>query len=202
MPRRVDLIGKRFGRWLVEKQGPYASHQTRWYCRCDCGNTGLVLAGSLANNRSKSCGCLSTEMKERGFNLRHGGRHTFEYRAWCNAKARCFNPRAIGYKRYGGRGITMCERWVASFEAFFADMGTCPPEHSLERCDTDGNYEPDNCRWATRIEQMNNMSRNVRVFCSDGIARTLAELSRHTGINYGTLRSRYLKHGAQYVSQI
>lgn len=203
MPNKISLENKVFGRLTVLREGPKQNQFLRWYCRCECGNETLVLAGSLMAGRSRSCGCLSAEMRTAGvFNLRHGGRHTREYRIWCNAKARCYNANTAEYERYGGRGIRMCKEWREDFAHFFQDMGPCPPGKSLERIDTDKHYTKNNCTWATRIEQMNNMSRNVWLLCSDGVKRTLAQLARHTGVNYGTLRSRYLKHGARYVSQV
>ena len=128
-----------------------------WNCRCDCGVDVVVLAENLRAGLSKSCGCYRAEFL-RSVSVRHGhtlgGRNSPERQSWRGMKDRCTNPNHMGYRRYGGRGITVCERWLNSFENFYADMGLRPPGTSLDRWpDPDGNYEPGNCRWATAQEQ-------------------------------------------------
>ena len=148
--RRIDLTGKRFGRWRVLA---YAG-RSRWFCRCDCGVRGDVDGQSLRDGSSKSCGCLSRELvKARG--TKHGMYGSPEYRSWISMKGRCLNPRHVYYENYGGRGISVYKEWL-SFEAFFADMGTRPEGCSLDRIDPDGNYEPGNVRWANSKQQIQN----------------------------------------------
>lgn len=127
---------------------------------------------------------------KRGENLRtHGMSRTPENNIWRDMHARCKNPNRKEYKRYGGRGIAVCERWE-EFENFLRDMGSRPtPLHTLERSDGDGNYCPENCRWATRKEQSRNTSRN-RFFELDGRRVTLAELVEERGLSYGTVSKR------------
>jgi hypothetical protein len=152
MGKIIDLTGKRFGRWLVLALHPGRSRfgeGARWHCRCDCGGERIVRGFSLRSGRSKSCGCFSR------FTTRHGLSRTRTYRVWQGIKQRCFNPQAKHYSYYGGRGITVCERWLI-FENFYADMGDPPPGLSLDRIDNNGNYEPGNCRWATAAEQLAN----------------------------------------------
>lgn len=130
---------------------------------------------------------------------RHGesgkGRKTPEYLCWWSMKGRCFNPKNASFHRYGGRGITVCERWASSYLAFLEDMGRRPsPEHSIDRIDNDGNYEPGNCRWATKSEQGGNTSTN-RILAMGGQKHLLCEWGKITGINEATIASRIDDYG-------
>lgn len=127
---------------------------------CHCGKIITTGKPDIKKEPTRTCGCLRIEvmksmLKKHGFCF--DGEITPEYRAWCSMKTRCFNKNRSEWMRYGGRGITVCKRWKESFKNFFYDMGTRPSEkHSLDRIDTDGNYEPSNCRWATQSEQASN----------------------------------------------
>jgi len=147
-------IGDRYGRLVIVDAAPSRGHHRRWVCRCDCGTVKAFDQGNLRAGASKSCGCIKREQNAEGsFSFTHGMTGSPEYRAWSGARTRCYNENADSYADYGGRGIVMCERWT-SFEAFYEDMGSRPSaEHSLDRRDVNGNYEPSNCRWATRAEQ-------------------------------------------------
>lgn len=152
------MTGQRFGRWLVLERGDNgAGRQARWICRCDCGGIRLVRSTHLKSGSTASCGCLQKErISEKKTTHGHAGRggETAEYRTWQAMKDRCYNPRHKFFKNYGGRGITVCDRWRENFRAFLADMGRKPrPELSLDRINNEGNYEPGNCRWATRGQQ-------------------------------------------------
>ena len=151
--RFQDLTGQRFGRLTVGAYAGTRAKRTMWHCHCDCGNETTVDRAALKSGATRSCGCFRSETtsERRGT---HRKRQTAEYNTWAGIKQRCHNPENPGYPYYGGRGIQMCTRWQRSFEAFFEDMGPKPsPLHSIERENNDGDYEPSNCRWATKSEQ-------------------------------------------------
>ena len=148
----------------------------------------------MVKGRTNSCGCLHRERAERmqwkHGAARRGGKTTKEYRAWMNAKNRCFYSSNAAFANYGGRGIVMCEEWRHDLPTFLRDMGPCPPKHTLDRWpDNDGNYEPGNCRWATRTQQMRNMRSN-RLIAFNGESLTLMEWAERVGISHKSLSGR------------
>ena len=170
----IDLIGHKYNRWtVIERVFPNTNQgSTQWLCRCDCGNTAIVPRNNLRSGASKSCGCWNLEnIKEMA--TTHGKTKTREYEIWSGMKKRCLNPNSKAYSYYGGRGIKICDSWKNDFTAFLTDMGPCPANLELDRIGNNGNYEPGNCRWATRKEQMQNTSRNVWIeFCGKRMVQT------------------------------
>lgn len=155
---QLDLTGKRFGRWTVLKRDENkTTRDSYWLCQCSCGTTRSVVRQYLQDGTSQSCGCLRAELL-----TSHGMYKSPEYTAWYSLIQRCTNQNNPRYPSYGGRGIEVCERWQNSFIDFYDDMGPRPSKnHSIDRINNDGNYEPSNCRWTTRKVQQNNR-RNSR----------------------------------------
>lgn len=163
-----------------------------WLCICECGSERTVFRSNLVTGRSKSCGCFNLEKVKEG--RKHGMAGSPEAKAWGAMKQRCLNPNNPKYASYGGRGITVCDRWRESFESFYEDMGARPsPEHSIDRVDNDGPYSPENCRWATRTEQARNQGTN-RPISFRGETLCLSEWAERTGLQYDTLKAR-LQYG-------
>lgn len=185
---RRDLTGQRFGRLTaIRWVGP--SH---WECECECGAITPARTVVLIRGNKRSCGCLAKDLRKQQA-TKHGMCGTREYDAWHTMIQRCNNPALKNYPNYGGRGIRVCERWTNGFAAFYEDMGDIPSaEHSLDRIDNNGNYEPSNCRWATRAEQDRNKRTN-RYYDHDGRSMTLTEWSKELNVSPTSLKARLRK---------
>lgn len=182
-------VGEKHGRWTV-MAAPQTCPTPKVLCRCECGKERPVLVHHLAGGRSTSCGC--TRRAKRTHGAASGGTYASmspEYHSWRAMRERCSRPSYHAYHLYGGRGIRVCDRWN-DFAAFLADMGPKPtPKHSIERKDSNGNYEPSNCRWATKIEQARNTSRN-HIITYAGESLTLAEWAERTKFTSAAILTR------------
>jgi len=182
--RFTDLTGQHIGRLLFIR-ATKINGKTHWECRCDCGSNVVIPAAS----GKRSCGCWRRDINI-ARNTTHNMSFTGEYNSYNAMKQRCYYTKSKAYARYGGRGIAVCDRWLESFQNFYADMGPKPtPEHSIDRIDPHGNYEPGNCRWLPMSEQATNRAFNFRVTMESGDVVTLKEAARRCGANYGTVRS-------------
>lgn len=187
-----DITGQKFGRLtairFVEKRGQYYY----WLFKCDCENERTIEKNNVKSGKQKSCGCL---LKENGKKLgdknkTHGGSNSIEFSSWCSMLNRCYNVNYKFYKDYGGRGITVCDRWKNSFENFLEDMRERQTtKYSIERIDNTGNYTPENCKWGTKLEQANNRRNNTLIIYK-GKSKTLAEWCLNFNLNYEAVRSR------------
>ena len=189
MPRFIDLAGQPFGRLTVLERAKNRNGRVYWKCKCSCGNITIVHSYNLIAGFTKSCGCLNKELTKKS-NSTHGMSNTPEYHIWENMIKRCTNPNTIGWKRYGGRGIKICESWRHDFVAFYNHIGPRPSErHSIDRIDNDRNYEPDNVRWAIKQEQNNNRKTNHHITLK-GHTLTISEWAKFININRTTIHQR------------
>lgn len=197
----LPSVGQEFGAWRVTKSfvdDPRPGQHCEVQCECGHGPKSIQLAALRSGSTSscKACAIKRRAKKQRGkapSNKTHGeasGKRSTEYSSWTMMKNRCFNEKADNFEYYGGRGITFCDRWLNSYENFLADMGRKPaPGLSIERIDTNGNYEPGNSKWATHTRQCNNRRSNAQLIYQ-GETITLADLARKIGISSGALRAR------------
>jgi hypothetical protein len=186
--RPQDHTGKRFGMWVAVSRSANKGTRTAWLCRCDCGKEESVLTCHLVSGKSFSCGCNKYLLQAKRLTT-HGMSNSDEYRIWSLMIGRCTNSSNTSYKDYGGRGISVCDRWK-DFTNFYSDIGPRPTKgHSIGRVDNDKGYSPDNCRWETHEQQANNTRRNS-YHVIDGERKTLAEICRERGLNYGTVKWR------------
>lgn len=190
MPKLLDLTGDGYGRLTVLSEGARRGESRTWVCRCDCGTETIVWQCALRTGNTKSCGCAHIE-RARSLHRTHGLSKLPEYSIWIGMIQRCENPNADMYHLYGGRGIRVCREWRNDFARFFADMGPRPTKrHSIERNDSDKNYEPKNCRWATPAEQSRNTKKNRLFQFPDGRTLCLTDAALERGLDPSRVRGR------------
>ena len=186
--RTIDLTGQKFGRILVLGYVGRSNSKAVWSCRCDCGNTATPTVGALEKGRTVSCGCYSLEAFTQRV-TKHNMSRSRLYHKWTNIISRCEYTKNQHYVHYGGRGITVCDRW-RNFENFLADMGPRPgPEYSIERIDNDLGYSPENCKWATRSQQNENTRRN-HILEYEGEQLTISQWAKRQELTVAALNGR------------
>jgi len=186
--KKLLKVGEKFGKLTITAHHISQGHRRMWPCKCECGNTAMVSTKALRNGHTKSCGCLVLTQE--------GKSKSKMYSTWRGIKRRTRDPKYAGYAHYGAKGIQMCDRWFNSFAAFCEDMGTKPTEqHSIDRINGDGNYEPGNCRWATAETQNQNRREYNTRLTFNGKTQTIAEWSRELGIGQTTITQRLYSYG-------
>lgn len=192
----LDLTGQKFGRLTAvyeEKRTEYGAR--RWLCECECGNEKIIHQGALMSGHTRSCGCLrKEELIERS--TKHNRCHTRLYNIYAGMKQRCYNENEAAYKNYGGRGIIIGDDWMGDdgFEHFYdwSMSRGYSDDLTIDRIDVNGNYEPDNCRWATSPEQSRNKRTNI-LLTFNGETKILRDWCKITGIDYSVAKARYHK---------
>ena len=192
----IDLSGQRFGRLLAVERVGTSGGGALWLCKCDCGQEHRVRANALRVGATLSCGCLQKEVARKTIienSYIHGGEPHRLYVIWMRMNSRCNSKTAHFYHRYGGRGITICDEW-RSFICFrnWALANGYEDNLTLDRIDNDGNYSPDNCRWADWKTQANNTSTNVYVEIN-GEWLSFTSAARKLGVNVNTARNRVFR---------
>ena len=188
-----ELVGQRYGRLTVIEQAGKKNGFTNWLCECDCGNMIVVQGTRLVHGQTKSCGCLSRDIVVARNKSMASGLFRDEriYRIYWGIVTRCYNTKDVSYKRYGARGIKMCDEWKNSFYAFqeWALSNGYQCDLSIDRIDNDGDYAPNNCRWADAKTQANNRSSTKRITI-DGVTHSVSEWAAISGIDRNTIYRR------------
>lgn len=199
MPATINLVGQKFGKLKAIEKIPTGTGRYNYICLCECGNKSTYPPYNLKNGNSKQCkDCRGKLVGERS--KTHGLSGTAEYKAWKKIKERCYNKKCKEYKYYGGRGIKMCNRWRCSFQNFFSDMGNRPinmkgrkrNEYSIERRNTNKNYTPDNCYWATQSQQSRNRRDSI-LLTFNGRTMSLHNWADEFGIDPNVVKARYYR---------
>lgn len=189
MSRLIDLTGQPFGRLTVLERAENKNGRVYWKCECACGNITNIQADRLVAGTTQSCGCLNKERVKQS-NSTHGMSNTPEFHTWEGIIKRCTNPKAIGFKRYAGRGITICDEWRHDFMAFYNHVGKKPTsKHTIERINNNLGYKPGNIKWATRQEQANNTRRNHNITLHSW-TMNVTQWAKFIGVKQGTISER------------
>lgn len=187
----TDITGQVFGRLTVLERDCFANGKTRWLCRCECGQSTVVIGQLLRNGKTRSCGCLRADRAAETA-TKHGGyagrKPTRTMRIWKNMIQRTSNPNCPMYARYGGAGINVCEAWQ-TFQGFVADMGEAPEKLTLERIDNSKGYSPGNCKWATYAEQNRNKS-NSKMLTLNGKTQAAVDWMKELNLTHDQIYKR------------
>ena len=180
---RINMEGKRYGNIVAVREcGKASSGDLTWLFKCDCGNELVANGYNARSGKLISCKKCSAE-RIRLASVKHGKSETPEFSTWTDIQTRCYNKNTKAFKDYGGRGITVCSKWLESFDNFLSDMGNKPSKsHSIDRINNNGNYEPNNCRWAT-IETQANNKRNNRKLTINGITKNMSEWAKEYNLS-------------------
>lgn len=204
MGKIIDLTGKVYGRLTVIHRAPHnetlKTKSPLWICKCECGNFKTAFGSNIKKGDTRSCGCLQAERTSKANTIHGESDKTKEFYTWKHIIDRCTNRNNKSYKNYGGRKISVCNRWSESYENFLSDMGRAPSQkHTIDRINNDGNYEPGNCRWATRKEQANNRRSN-KLISYNGKAKTLSQWCDDLGMHYKkTSRMLLCRRSVEYT---
>jgi hypothetical protein len=202
MPKKINLIGLRFGRLLVTGYAQSDKGRTVYLCACDCGGVKATPSTYLRTGTVQSCGCLRRDAAAENGRRRKKespARDNALYKRWSSMKQRCGNPKNPHFKNYGARGIYVCDAWANSFDAFLADMGAPPSrDHTLERIDNSIGYEPENCEWVLRDAQMRNQRRTILVTCA-GETLCGKDWAKKAGVPYQLLTKTFRRSGIEAV---
>lgn len=200
--KRADRTGEVHNYLTVEALHAikHGNGNSIWRCRCRCGKTVIIVDSDFVSGRTKSCGCRGeanrlkavTKHGAARYKSTNGGRVTKTYTCWLSMKQRCYDPKVRHFRRYGGRGITVCDRWLHSFANFLEDMGEQPPGMEIDRRDNDGIYEPQNCHWVTQKQQASNRSTSLRITYG-GKTQCASEWASETGFGRQMISQRFHK---------
>lgn len=196
MGKRRNLIGEKFGRLeVISEAGSSKQGRRLWKCKCTCGNVTILNTNVLTSGTTKSCGCFRGEAVRDRMRT-HGMSHSRLFSIWSAMKQRCYNKNFHQYKHYGGRGVTICDKWLNNFKAFYdwAMANGYAEDLTIDRKDNDKGYSPDNCRWITNKEQQNNKRTN-RVLTLNGETHTASEWSEIIGISRKLIEDRVVRLG-------
>lgn len=183
------MIGQKFGRYTIVSRAESSYGHIRWTCACECGKIKAVSQSDLLRGHIKSCGCYSADAARIRMTT-HGMKHNKIYIVWQNMKNRCNNVNTKDWQHYGGRGITVCDRWLESFENFYSDMGDLPfPKAEIDRIDNSQGYSPTNCRWVTHKENMINTRAN-EIITFRGESMTMREWADRLNVKPTALAAR------------
>lgn len=204
MPTFNDLSGQTFGRLTVVEPSRNDKGKITWICTCSCGGSIEVEPIRLRLGKTKSCGCLrseTTRVKNAAKTKQDARKRNPLYYRWASMLQRCENPKNPAYHNYGARGIKVCDRWREDFANYMQDVGAPPTSnHTLDRIDNDGDYSPENCRWAESKEQLRNQRRSIFITV-EGVTKHAKEWSEEPNISYQTLTKMFRRGGVELATE-